>query len=344
MLAGLPLRRRALLPLAALLGAATSPPTRPGAARLEPRPPDFLTLLVAGPPRSPIDRWAALLAPALARSFPAGTVMGREATGAVDGVTAANQFEAQAPPDGGTALLLPGAAPLAWLVGDPRAQFDAARWIMAFAGVTPLLLASRVPLSRIGPDASLRVAAADPAGPDLPGLLAVELLGAGVVPVFGAGPEAVARGEADAILLRGRGIMPVVRACTEAGAPPVLTLGLTEGADPRTRDPAFPHLPHLAEAMPPEMLGPLLGAWRVAAMAAQLDAALALPKLTPAAMVALWRRACAQAAGAPELQLEAARLGVRALTTPSDAAVAADASTLLELRRWLAVRYDWRAS
>ncbi len=336
------LRRRTLLPLAALLGAAAASPARPAT-----RSSDNLILLVAGPPHSPIDRWATLLVPALARSFPAGTVMAREAAGAADGVTGANQFEARASPDGGTALLLPGAAPLAWLVGDPRVQFDAARWVMAFAGVTPLLLASHVPLAQVGPGASLRVAAAGPAGHDLPGLLAVELLGAEVVPVFGAGADAVVRGEADAVLLRGRGVLSVARACTEAGAPPILMLGLTEGSLTegalRSRDPAFPHVPHLAEALPPDATGPLLDAWRVAAMAAQLDAALALPKLTPAAMVAQWRRACAQAAASPELQQETTRLGVRTLAAPSAAAVAVDASALLELRRWLAVRYDWHA-
>lgn len=344
MAAGLLTRRRALLPLATLL--ATGDPTfgRPAKAGIKPLPLDSLTLLVAGPPRGLVDRWAALLAPALARSFPAGTAVEREVAGAADGVTGANQFETQAAPDGGTALLLPGSAALAWLVGDPRAQFDAARWVITLANVTPVLLASRIPLTRIGPGVRLRVAAAGPAGHDLPGLLAVELLGAEVVPVFGAGADAVLRGEADAMLLRGRGVMPVVQACAEAGAPPVLALGSQDDLAPPRRDPAFAHLPHLSELMRAEAAGPLFDAWRVAATAAQLDTALALPKLTPAAMIALWRRACAQAATAPELQQEAARLGLRTLATPSAATVTADAAALLELRRWLAVRFDWRAS
>ena len=217
--AGPLLRRRALLPLAALLGAGGPALGRPAVPRPDPGPSEHLTLLVAGPPRGTVDRWAALLAPVLARSFPAGTVVGREAAGAADGVTGANQFETRTSPDGGTALLLPGAATQAWLVGDPRAQFDATRWVIALASVTPVVLASRIPLARIRPGARVRVAAAGPAGHDLPGLLAVELLGAEVVPVFGAGLDAVLRGEADATLLRGRGIMPAVQACTDAGAP-----------------------------------------------------------------------------------------------------------------------------
>ena len=341
--AGPLLRRRALLPLAALLGAGGPALGRPAVPRPDPGPSEHLTLLVAGPPRGTVDRWAALLAPVLARSFPAGTVVGREAAGAADGVTGANQFETRTSPDGGTALLLPGAATQAWLVGDPRAQFDATRWVIALASVTPVVLASRIPLARIRPGARVRVAAAGPAGHDLPGLLAVELLGAEVVPVFGAGLDAVLRGEADATLLRGRGIMPAVQACTDAGAPPVLAFGSLSDPDPPLRDPVFAPLPILSEVIRPDAAGPLFDAWRVAATAAQVDTALALPKLTPAAMVALWRRACAQAAAAPELQQEAARLGLRTLAAPNVAAVAVDASALLDLRRWLAMRFDWRA-
>ena len=44
--------------------------------------------------------------------------------GSADGVTGANQFEARGAPDGQTVLLVPGQAAVAWMVGDPRAQFD----------------------------------------------------------------------------------------------------------------------------------------------------------------------------------------------------------------------------
>lgn len=337
-------QRRALLPLAALLAAGGPALGRPATAWSAPGLPENLTLLVAGPPLGTADRWAVLLAPVLAQSFPAGTVLEREATGAADGVTGANQFEARAIPDGSTAMLLPGSAVLAWLVGDPRAQFDAARWVITLASVAPAVLASRIPLARIGPGARVRVAAAGPAGHDLPGLLAIELLGAEIVPVFGAGTEAVLHGEADAVLLRGRGIMPAVQACAASGAPPVLAFGLPNDLDQPLRDPAFANVPHLPELIQADTAGPLFDAWRIAATAVQLDTALVLPKLTPAAMVALWRRACAHAAMAPELQAEAARLGLRTLATPSAATVAADTSAMLELRRWLAVRFDWRAN
>ncbi len=92
---------------------------------------DGATLLVAGPESGATDRWAALLGPALGRGLPPGTQVHTEAVGGPDGVTGANQFEARTTPDGTTALLLPGSAALAWLVGDPRARFDAAHWMPA---------------------------------------------------------------------------------------------------------------------------------------------------------------------------------------------------------------------
>ena len=71
-----------------------------------------------------------------------------------------------------------------------------------------------------------------------------------------------------------------------------------------------------------------------------------LPKLSPAGMVALWRRGCAPAAQSPEVMEEAARTGIRPASPQGAAtctvAISADVPTLLELRRWLSSRYNWR--
>ncbi len=104
-------------------------------------------------------------APGLGRALPPGTAVRKDVVGGVDGVTAANQFEARTVPDGGTALLLPGSAAMAWLVGDPRARFDAGHWVPALAGVTPGLVVSRVPAAR----ARRRTAAAGASEPSRPG-------------------------------------------------------------------------------------------------------------------------------------------------------------------------------
>lgn len=335
--------RRELWPIVAMLLTGSSAYRRPAFAKADAALPSDLTLLVAGPPLGPTDGWATILVPALSRSFPAGTRFDREVVGAGDGVTGANQFEAHTAPDGSTALLLPGTATLAWLVGDPRAQFDASRWVTTLASMTPAILASRVPLPRIGPGTRIRVAAAGPAGHDLPALLGLELLGAEVVPVFGAGVNALLSGDADATLLRGRAVVSTIQACAAAGAPPVLALGSWNGRGQPMRDPSFSDVPAMTELLaPPAARVPLLGAWHAGAVAAQLDTAIVLPKLTPAGTVALWRHACGQAAAAPEVQAEAARLGLRTLVVPSAAAITIDAPALLELRRWLAARFAWQ--
>jgi hypothetical protein len=76
-----------------------------------------------------------------------------------------------------------------------------------------------------------------------------------------------------------------------------------------------------------------------------LEFALVLPQLTTAAMVSLWRRAGTEATSATSVQTVAAALGVRPLAGPSATAItmaaAADGSALLDLRRWLATRFNW---
>jgi len=77
-----------------------------------------------------------------------------------------------------------------------------------------------------------------------------------------------------------------------------------------------------------------------------LEFALVLPQLTPAAMVSVWRRAGVDASMSLALQTVGAAAGVRPLAGPvataSASAVAADSAALLELRRWLASRFNWR--
>jgi hypothetical protein len=73
-----------------------------------------------------------------------------------------------------------------------------------------------------------------------------------------------------------------------------------------------------------------------------------LPQLTSAAMVALWRRTAEQAVADPEVQAIAAARAVQPLHGVSAAAatagVAIDATVLLDLRGWLASRFNWRPS
>jgi hypothetical protein len=366
----LPVRRRRLLRLLAALPAAGLAAARTEAygmrvaqAREEPGPPrstmlpfpDGATMLVAGPQDGTTAGWARLLSPPLGRALQGGPRLRLDSVGAADGVTGANQFEARTPPDGTTALLLPGAAALAWLVGDPRAHFDAARWVPVLAGMGSGVLAGRVGASSVAPGRKLRVGAAGPAGPDLPALLGLSLLGVEVVPVFGLSGEAalmgaLQRSSIDAVFLRGRRVPQRLAGAATIGAVPLFASGEVDDAGETRRDPQFPDVPTLPELFRQQrggsLTGPLFEAWRATASAAQMEVALVLPQLTPAALVALWRRAAAQAAAAPEIQAVSAETAVRALPSPaataSIGAVSPDASALLELRRWLATRLNWK--
>lgn len=346
------LRRRALLaslPMAGLgfpRALRAAPPADPFA--------DGVTMLVAGPAGGRLDDLSDLITRVFGRNLPPGTVIRRQPTGGPDGVTGANRFDARVAPDGTTLLVLPGEAPLAWLTGDPRAHFDAAQWIPVLAGVTPGIIASRVRAGGLRPGSRLRIAAGSPAGPDLPALLALHLLGVEPVPVFGladpvAARAALAAHTVDAVFLVGSNVPRQAETLAAADIRPLLSIGQPDGHGQIARDPLFPDVPTLPELMlrlrgtPPN--GPMFGAWRAAAAAAQLDFALVLPHLTPADIVSVWRQAGGLAAGTPEMAGLAAE-GVRPVIGPAfitgTAAMAPSPAALIELRSWLATRFNWQ--
>jgi len=357
-----PLARRHVIGLMAgplLLGRGAAvraaPPLPPAGAVAAVPFPEGATILVAGPDGGRLGRWGDAIAAALDATLPPGTKVHITCTGGVDGVTGANQFEARVPPDGATVLLVPGAAALDWLVGDPRAHFDAEHWVPVMAGVTPAIVMARPDAAPLGSGRPVRVAASGPVGPQLPALLGLDLLGAHVVPVFGlVGPEAACAafvaGKADAVLTCGQNVPQQVAALQEAGGKALFGLGALDANGAPGRDPAFPDVPTLSElhialhGTSPS--GARFHAWRAAATATRREFGLVLPRLTMAAMVALWRRAASQAAAQPAVQSLASTSAVRPLEGVVAAAamssVAADSAALLELRGWLATRFNWR--
>jgi hypothetical protein len=354
-------RRRLLgilasLPVLARVGGASAAPARAADSTSPVAPAPFqdgARLLVAGPSNGALNGWADAVLPALEQSLPPDTPIHRAVVGGPDGVTGANQFEARGVPDGLTVLLVPGRAVLAWMVGDPRAQFDVGHWVPVMAGVTPGLVVGRAAVP--AHDGRIRIAAAGGvAGPDLPALLGCDLLGARPEPIPGltdhaAVQSAFAQGAVDVVFLHGHGVREQLAALASAGAQPLFTLGTFDDAGQIVRDPALPDVPDLAELYATRFgrrpAGPLYGAWSAAAAAAQLEFALVLPQLTAAAMVSLWRRAGTEATAATSVQTAGAALGVRPLggvsATAITAAAAADSTALLDLRRWLASRFDW---
>jgi hypothetical protein len=333
---------RAATPLAVIRAAA--PPPEPF--------PDRVRILVAGPRGGRMDRWAGVIEEAFARALPPETTLRQTLAGGADGVTAANQFETRVAPDGQTVLLLPGEAPLAWLTGDPRARFDVANWLPVMAGLTSGVLVSRVPASALRSGARLRVATSAPAGPELAALLGLHLMGIEPVPAFGLHDAAMSlqalRGRAvDAVFLLGPNVPSLLANAAAAGATPLFTLGVPTQSGLHC-DPLLPEVPTALELMtalrgtPPT--GSLAEAWRSAAAATQIEFALVLPPLTPADLVAQWRRAGTEASQALQPSAPGVRLLDARAANTATAAIAADSTAMLALRRWLAARFNWTPS
>lgn len=298
------------------------------------------SLLVAGPDGGRLDAWAAALTPPLLHGLPSGSSLSGQPVGGADGVTGANLFEARFSPAGTGLMLLPGEAALAWLAGDPRVHFDAARWLPVLCGVSSGVLACRHAISRRNNAPVLRVAVSGPLGPEAAVLLALDLIGVPAMPVYGlADPQAaLAAGRVDAAFVPGPAAAAALR-----GPNALYCLGSPDGF--AAADPLLPQLPTLAGMLAGYAGDPaLLAAWRAAAAAAQLDYALVMALLSEPASVALWRRAATEAADDAVLQA-ALRPGVRSLAAPGCnvvlSTIAADSGVLLAYRRWLATRLTW---
>jgi hypothetical protein len=274
--------------------------------------------------------------------LPPDQTMQIELVGGADGVTAANQFEASAAPDGETALLVSGSAALAWQVGDPRAQFDVGHWLpIATAQVSGVLISGSQTGLRPG---RLRLAVEVGASAALPAQLGLYLLGHGVQLV--AAPDALrvlAHGDADAAFIVGSNVASRTIEAVMRGMVPLFSLGSLDNANQLQRDTFLPNIPTLPELLANASITPdpaLLAAWRAVAAAARLDTALLLPWLTPANVVAWWRTACGDIAASGALPGDAAKGSVVWHTDPTGNfglnAIITDTNTSLALHRWLA--------
>lgn len=335
--------RRALLGLA---GAAALP----AAVGLAPRRaravlPGMASLLVPGPEDGGLARWARRLAEALVRGATVAVTLEQVVLGGPDGVTAANRFATVAGPDGRTLLVLTGAAVQARLVGEKRAHFDPAGWLPVCAVQALALVAGRRPMPPAGRNAPLRLGlgASDAAG--MAALFGLDLLGFAVTPVPGLGPQqaegALLQGAVDAIVLAGADAsarLAALRALPWCSLDP-----LAAERDGGMRDPSAADAPALL-ALAAGTPAPQFAALRAACAAATTAAAVVLPALTPANLVALWR-AAAQRWLEEEARIAPAGLrlcsGVEA--APLLAGLAPGPEALLAYREWLLRRAQRKA-
>ena len=313
--------------------------------------PPRVNLVVAGPIGSNLELLSRSLSEGLRNQLPTGTLVARQAVGGLDGVTGANEFTAQSSLDGGVALLVPGAASLAWLVGDTRVHFDPLQWLPIFAQTGPaVVLGHERTDALIQHSGVVRVASGGPISPALAAMLAIDLLGAQVRPVYGLEDEnaalaALQRGNVDAVLTRRLWVSdaqsspsPIIRPlfdCKEALGGQATPMDVPTQPVPTLRQYSARLRLHRPD-------GPRYDAWSCAARVAALRFALVLPGLTPPSAVALWRDAGAHAmlpgvsAATDLLDASAASVLLRSLSP--------GAAALLNLREWLADRLAWQPS
>ena len=176
------------------------------------------SLEVAGPRDGALGAWARQVQAALAADLAlsrGGAPLTVRYRGGVDGVIAANQFDARAMPDGQAALLFSGSVMLAWLAGDDRVRLDPAHMLPVMAAYGPGVLMVRggltMPSTRGGSgQAVVRLAVGPEPDAAVTAMLGLDLLGIPVMAVRSrSGAMALAReGHANAVFLHGPGCPP----------------------------------------------------------------------------------------------------------------------------------------
>ncbi len=208
------------------------------------------------------DVWARFNAPFLAKYLPGNpTVVVRNVPGG-GSITGANQYAAGAKPDGLSVLGTSGSTQFPYLLGDRRVRYDYKNWDVVMASPTGgvAYISSKFGVKSIRDLAKLRgqrlvYASQGATSLDLVPLLAFRILGLDVHHVFGMqsrgdGRLAFERGEATIDYQTSsayiKSSLPLVK---EGKAVPLFSWGVTDDKGNLVRDPAFPDLPHFAEAL-----------------------------------------------------------------------------------------------
>ncbi|MEM9010769.1 MAG: tripartite tricarboxylate transporter substrate-binding protein [Pseudomonadota bacterium] len=311
------------------------------------------------------DRWARFYAPLLAEALPGNpnvVVKNEPGAGSTRG---ANQFAARAEADGLTILGTSGSTQFPYLLGDPRVEYDYNDWNVVLASATggvaylPADLAARWaadPMDVIenvdfiyGSQGATRL--------DLVPLLAWELLGMSVAPVFGIegrgdGRLMFERGEANIDYQTSSAFLSRVTPLVEAGqAVPIMTWGALDEDGNIVRDPTFPDVPTFKEVYEQvtgeEPSGPAWNAWKaffVAGFPAQKM--VFLPNGTPQEIIDTYSAAFQAVTEREDFaEISEARLGVYPQATGAAAearlalGIGVDEEAVTWIKTWLNERY-----
>ena len=206
------------------------------------------------------DKWSRFYAPFLSEALPGKpTVVVKNMPGA-GSTKGANWFASRAKPDGLTILGTSGSTQFPFLLGDRRVKFDYADWHVVLATATggvaylpPDLGAKwkKDPKSVFG--TKFIYGSQGATRLDLVPLLAWEMLGMKVDPVFGikgrsAGRLMFERGEANIDYQTSSAFLSKVTPLVKAGkAVPIMSWGSLDAQGNIVRDPTFPNLPTFKE-------------------------------------------------------------------------------------------------
>lgn len=304
------------------------------------------------------DVWARFNAPFLSKYLPGNpTVVVKNVPGG-GSVTGANQYAASAKPDGLSLLGTSGSTQFPFLLGDTRVRYDYKNWEVVMASPTGgvAYISSKYGVKSLKDLGKLRgqklvYGSQGATSLDLVPLLGFRLLGLDVHHVFGMksrgeGRLAFERGEATIDYQTSsayiKNSLPLVK---EGKAVPLFSWGVTDDKGNLVRDPAFPDLPHIGEAI--QIVtgkAPTGGEWEafkaflIAGFPAQK--LMVVPKNTPKEIVETYRQAFRQMTKDPEYQAgkEEALGGYEQVTDKAAEALFREATTIpAHARDW--VRY-----
>ncbi|MFT5439806.1 MAG: tripartite-type tricarboxylate transporter receptor subunit TctC [Alphaproteobacteria bacterium] len=311
------------------------------------------------------NRWARFYVPWLQKALPGNPIVAIKNMPGASSTKGTNYFVRRGTKDGLSILGTSGSTQFPFLLNDKRVKYDYADWEVILAtpvgGVvyvnSSLGVKSAADMKKLQ-KAKLKFGSQGATSLDLVPLLAFDILGLNVKPVFGMkgrGPARLSfeRGEVridyqttPAFIKR---VTPLVK---KGVAVPLFTWGMLDAKGNLTRDPTFPKLPHLGEVY--KMMhgkaprGPAWSAWKgffAAGFPAQKM--IFLKKGTPKNIVAAWRKAAVDAVNLPGF--EAAKnkaLGKYPQSTGKEAQVLKKVATTVSakskawVKNWLKNRHS----
>lgn len=314
------------------------------------------------------DLYARFLTPLIAERLPGSpTVVIKNVEGA-GAIAGSNQFQERAKKDGTDLIAASASVMLNFTFKDERAKYDLDKWIPVISSAqgSVVYISSSLGIKSADEIPQLNgkdvvMGANNPTGGDMRVLLAMDLLGVKVRPVFG-----LNRGDAFPAFERGELNLDfaINNAYAKLAAPlvaegkvvPLFTMGFADSEGKIIRDPANPDMPHFLEVYEKlkgeELSGPARGAWdALFNLNVMATRAILLPEGVPDDVVATYENAMKKllADFESDADLRAKAIGVlgeepQAIGTAAArnlrGAVVFNEEALAWLRTWVKERFD----